>query len=306
MIVKQQNLINTKMSDQSNLQAHYKEFCNSTTVNIITPILNYVNTNKQPFTLEQLLAVCNLPPTKSSGKSHGKDFSGAVVPPMAVSNTDKSASAVHCKTCVYQYVRGDNRGNLCGKRVVAGYDYCGSCLKRGTVKRELSTNGITPGAAPGAIPGLSGMPSEDQSASDEKNGLSVTEYDKERGYFLDHERNFIVHETVPGSGNIFVIGKHDSETNSIVPLTEQEEIIAKNIGLILPPDNILKGSTSQTQNKSETQSVPSVPKVGTVHSVVPGVVPSAHLPTVQPIVNKPTVTVPPAVPGAIPQIPSLN
>jgi hypothetical protein len=230
----------------------------------------------------------------------------SIVSSIAPSNTRRSVPGIGApqqgKTCVYQFRRGLNKGQYCNKSVAPGSEYCPNCLKRNAINKELASKGVSPGPAPGFIPGMSGMDNHaviDPSDTQESQ-LSVIPYDEEKGWYREIDNNFIVYEASPN--NILVIGKLDTDSNSIVLLTNQEKTIAKNLGLCLPNDNTSSsdGEDSQSQSQAQPQkqstpasshpAIPSIPNISKHSSAVSYAIPQVnHMASIPQIPAVPSV-----------------
>jgi len=263
--------------------------------------------------VEDLLLMTQTPDTRSS-TNHVSTTPG--VPTMAFGGAVPTMAAAIAPTtnrkrntaapapagaggCSYEYKRGENRGNRCGKAVSPGHQYCNSCLKtRKNLLKDMAGAGKSvPGAAPavGSFPGMGNIPgyeppNQDNTSQQGKGSMNVIAYDESRGLYLEPTHNFIVREITPGV--IAVLGRLTEPGNKIVPLTSQEESTARSIGLVIGED-----SNNVSTTISVTASVPAVPGVYSASGVSdthPG------LPQI-PSLGRQV----PAVPG-IPQIPMMS
>jgi len=310
------------MAETTNFQVHYTEHCNTIINDVLTPILELVNSRPGPYTMDQLVEKLHMPSTKGRcitpaipSMAFGAGVVPSVVSSIAPTNSRKTtvtANPQQGRTCNYQLKRGAHKGQYCGKNVAPGNEYCASCLKRPALNKELASKGMTPGVAPGVIPGMAGIPtgysSSQSDNGDQGSKLTVVPFDQERGLFKDIERGFIVYQS---ESDIIVIGKHDENTDTILQLTDQEKIVAQQVGLMLPSEQ-----SEDSEGEFLQQSVPSpessssIPQANianneTYQSVVPnvprvnGVLPSipqlgSSIPNIQ------------ASLGGIPQIPSIH
>lgn len=269
-------------------------------------------------TVEELMAMTNTPAIKTSTTPHmpapavpSVAFGGAVPPitsSVAPTNNRKpaptSAAPVAGRTCSYQYKRGVNKDQFCGKGVAPGSQFCNSCLRSRKNIGGGAGSGV-PGVAPGvgAIPGMAGLPSGYNASSAATNppspsatgSFSVVAYDESRNLYKDPQNGFIV--TQVREGVIAVIGYLLEAENRIVPLTEQQKLVAQNLGLQL-------ADTKQSSNQSAV-TIPQIPAAAPSIPQIPTAAPSIpQIPTAVPS------TVAPQVPAAIPslpqQIPTVN
>lgn len=205
-------------------------------------------------TVEELTEMIKLPSTNHvplAASAPAMAFGGAV-PPLSQAATGKKVAASStilanpvAGRCAYQFKRGEHKGLYCGKNVALGNNFCNNCMKtRSKAATEGALNSTAPGAAPNmGAPGFTApQPTENQSGA-----LSVVPFDESRGLFRDPVHNFIVRQVTPGS--IAVIGKRQESDNSIIPLTPQDKVIAREIGLVIP------------------EQTPSMPTIGTIPSM---------------------------------------
>jgi hypothetical protein len=220
---------------------------------VLGPVVQHLNNRGVSVTVEELSGVLQLPaarssvsPVNSTSSVPSMAFGGGAVPPMAAAvvpttsarKNTATSTPVAGRTCMYQFKRGGNKGQYCGKATAAGSDFCNSCVKsRKNLQKEMAAGGM-PGAAPfqGAIPGMAGLPpgyGAPLPASTPAQGgqLSVVEFDEERGLFREPTHNFIIRQI--DTGVVVVIGRLTEPDNRIVPLNAQEEATARLIGLVI-------------------------------------------------------------------------
>jgi hypothetical protein len=217
------------------------------TTNILPHIVDYVVEQKGPITVDGLVSYLKLPsvrPTYASASPvPASPFGGAAVPMMMPTTSSSSrkqtgvTTAQPGKSCTYQFKRGDNKGKYCGKPTSPGADFCAQCIKtRKNLQKEAPST--LPGVAPGLSTGLPGYnPPIESSVNEEgepqNGGLSVVDFDPSRELFREPVRNFIIKQSKEGV--LLVLGKlkEDNGVQEIVPLTEDETVYAKSIGLIV-------------------------------------------------------------------------
>lgn len=307
---------------------------------VLGPIVQHLVNKGVQVSVEELAGVLQLPATRgftpappNPATVPAMAFGGGIpitgaVPPMAAAvaptnsrKTSATNAPVRGRTCMYQFKRGEHKGEYCGKPVAPGSEFCGPCMKtRKNLAKEVA-GGAPPGTAPGmgAIPGMAGFPPgyappvPATAAAPAGGQLSVNEYDTSRGLFIEPAHNFIVTQVRPGV--VVVVGHLSEAENKIVPLTSQQQAIALSIGLNLPDgDNVMPA----------TQAAVTPPHVPTVAHAAPAAIPTIptgipNIPMVQPTNNVPALPViapltaqPPiaapthgAVTG-IPQIPQIS
>jgi hypothetical protein len=184
--------------------------------------------------------------------------------------------------CMYQYKRGENKGQLCGKPVAEGTNYCSNCLK---TRKNL---------------GLDSHNSIEERDLLVNNSLTVVVHDESRHLYRDPNTNFIIYQTA--SRPPTAIGQ--LVNNKIHPLTDPQIQMATELGLLIynlssnptpsPSISLLKNPIQ----KVPLPLIPSVPSVPTVHAV-------PSVPTVPAVPSVPTVPAVPAVP-AVPSVPAMH
>lgn len=275
--------------------------------NIIFPAIVQGLRNKDiTVTVEELSAMTNTPIVKTVTSPAFNNFPGPghTIPPVTnnfgpnmvptvgqgTNNNRKNTittNPIAGRTCMYQFKRGDNKGKYCGKSTSAGCDYCNSCMRSRKIPNagEISTPGLAPSA--GTIPGMVGAsnlpPGYDNpvvSVVDE-NGttagkLSVVEYDKENGLFLEPNYKFIVYEI--SENNIGVIGHLNEELNVINKLTPQQKELATSIGLIVEgespvnPEPLVAAAPVVPKNVTKVSPIPTInPPPQNTLPVIPGI-----------------------------------
>lgn len=129
--------------------------------------------------------------------------------------------------CIYQYRRGEKKGQYCEKAVTPGESYCNNCIKN---RKKIAKEGKVPtSTAPVTAP-------EPTAATSSGGGqLSVVMYDETRQLYREPTHNFIVHQVSPGT--IAVIGKIIEGESKLFPLSEEEKTIARSIGLVISEVN---------------------------------------------------------------------
>jgi hypothetical protein len=119
-------------------------------------------------------------------------------------NTDK---------CIYQYKRGENKGQLCGKPVTEGMSYCSNCIK---TRKNLGMD-------------QQNLTDEQIDRGERGNSLTVVVHDESRHLYRDPNTNFIIYQTQCRAPT--VIGRLCND--KIIPLTESEFNIASELGLLI-------------------------------------------------------------------------
>lgn len=194
-------------------------------------------------------------------------------------------------TCAYRLERATvNKDKYCGGKTVNGTHYCNlPAHKDGGSPSAKKKTGTKPGVAPNVATFQHQQPLQQEQAQNLE--FEVVPYDVERGLYRDQVRNFIVTE-LPNDGGVIVFGK--LLDNDIIPLTEEEKAVAKQIGLSI----------------SENQEMPkAVPVAQSVAQPVVQAVTQGQIPLTQPVIQQlpsgqPTVQQLPQ--SNIPQIPTMS
>ena len=258
-------------------------------------------------TLEELAKWCNLPMNRSLMPAMG--FGGAVPTPVsttAVSTTGAKKKPgtkvevkpllrsdgtpetstgkpfIEGKSCRHFYEKGAvNQGKYCGKDVVKGTFYCSNK----THKDKENKQKVSPGIAP----------SIDVVEPEDNGDLAVQPYDEARGLFREVNHDFIVKEGKL-EGEIISLGKLYSD-NTIKPLTENEKIIARALGITVPDIDL--------NNVVEEQTAPVISKVPSSIPQMPSSIPQmpSSIPQMPSSIPQMPMSVP-QMPMSIPQMPS--
>jgi hypothetical protein len=124
------------------------------------------------------------------------------------------------ETCIWEYKRGPEKGQLCGKIAVSGKKYCTTCLKRpGLSKPEK----VKKSAFVEPVD-IDVMP---KSNDGQILAFDVEVYDADKGQYINRATNFILQQDEKG---IYTIGKADYTNEKIInKLTEEEITIAKSL-----------------------------------------------------------------------------
>jgi len=256
-------------------------------------------------TLEELAKWCNVPMSRSLMPAMG--FGGAVPAPISTTSTTGAKSKagtkvevkpllkpdgtpetstgkpfIEGKSCRHFYEKGAvNAGKFCGRDVVKGSNYCSNK----THKDKENKQKVNPGVAPTV-----------EIVQEEEDGLlQVRPYDKARGLHEEVNHHFIVKEE--GEDIIVCWGKLYPD-NTIKPLTENEKIIAKALGITIPD---IDHNDLVTESKAP-MSVPQMPMPMSVPQMpMPMSVPQMPMPMSVPQMPMPMSV--PQMPRSIPQFP---
>lgn len=128
--------------------------------------------------------------------------------------------------CMYQFKRGKNKDRFCGKTVSQNSMYCTGCLKN-------RFKNVDPGTQP-LEECQKDLETTDSTSEPTPIHLSVIPFDESRGLYKDQLHNFIVQQIEPNV--IAALGRFSEEDNKLVPLTEEEKTIARNMGLAVMSD----------------------------------------------------------------------
>lgn len=258
---------------------------------VLHPIVNFLTREKGcQVTIEELRSVLQLPaPVPSPMKVPGLPQGGMipVQPPslnnfMAMNATNGKASGPAKKdkaphngpTCTYKFIRGKNKGQVCGEPAVEGSEFCRTCIKK-------KASGGPGSAAPDTPTGKASGSRNDQSSGSEASGeLTVVPYKNQPGYFKTVQHGFIVKQI---EGNR-IVATAVEENNKTRPLTEAEKRIAYDIGIGI------------VENEAPVEQAPSIP---------------VAIPMSQPVVTStiPTVTATsgiPVIPNLVAAVPKMN
>lgn len=135
--------------------------------------------------------------------------------------------------CVYQFQRGDKKGQVCGAPVAGGADaggseYCRGCLKKKTVQGSVKGAGgggkktVAPPSAPGGM-----VATQEQEQTGGGNTIRAVPIDGQPDMFKDTEHNFILKQYPDESIVALCV-----EINGIQrPLTADEKKLAQLRGL---------------------------------------------------------------------------
>lgn len=274
------------------------------------PIVSLTASKGVTISVEEILQCLEAPsPMKSSGRSSVPPTSASVplqTPPMAFGGSSDTAQkrarkdpemAVPGQGCIYEFVRGNNRGKRCDKRRADGSMYCSSCLRKTKVQSEISQ-----GTSSSSSSSSSSTPfpsSSSVSSSTNEDELQVVVYDEARNLFREIINNFIVRDE--GDDGIVVIGKLRPD-KTIGPLTAQDEKIARNLKLKISSNCTTVESSCGEEDEEVEDDLPTV-----VQKSPPEVKPSNQTPSVPSIPIVPSMTSVPSIPSipSIPYIPSI-
>lgn len=130
---------------------------------------------------------------------------------LKITHNTKSLYTNSNKKCIWEFKRGKTKGNICNKPTVDNSDYCSSCIKRVTFKKQNPSNQDL-------------MITNNMSFNDLSIGgsemLNAIPFDKQRGLIkLD---SYICRLEKAGDiTNMYIVGKLD-EGEDLVKLTEDE------------------------------------------------------------------------------------
>jgi hypothetical protein len=212
-------------------------------------------------TLEELAKWSNLPMNRSLQPA--MPFGGAV--PAPVTTTTSTAGAkkkpgtkvevkpllnpdgsfqtstgkpfIEGKSCKHFYEKGlVNAGKFCGRDVVKGTDYCSTKSHKDKENKQK----VQPGVAPKVEVA---QPQEEE----DNGGLQVKWYDEERELYEEITNSFILKAKGTEENPIYVVYGKLHPDNNIKPLTENEKIIAKALGLTIPDVEESKAPVNKPQ-----------------------------------------------------------
>jgi len=132
------------------------------------------------------------------------------------------------KKCVWEFKRGKTKGNVCNKPTMENSDYCSSCIKRVTFKKQnLSNSELT----------ISNNITYDLPivGCNEITALDAKPYDKSRGlYQCNNSYIFRLEKsnTKDDVDNMYIIGKLD-ENEELIKLSNEEFDQAVNDGYLI-------------------------------------------------------------------------
>jgi len=207
--------------------------------NILHPIVNFLTKEKGcQVTVEELRSVLQLPaPVPSPMKVHGSGLpQGGMIPvqPPSLNNfmamsaagkapAKKDKAPHNGPTCTYKFIRGKNKGQVCGEPAVEGSEFCRTCIK----KKASGGPGVSPDTPTGKTSGHASASKNDQSNSEGSGELTVVPYKNQPGYFKTVQHGFIVKQI---EGNR-IVATAVEDNGKARPLTEAEKRIAYDIGI---------------------------------------------------------------------------
>jgi len=251
--------------------ALFDSFVQYVTAAILEPIAQHMTSKGIPTTSPELASLLQLP--RANVASH-MAFGGAVpsmVPSAASSSSRKNTvvtAPVQGQTCGYQYKRGGNKGQFCGKATAPGEEFCSSCIKsRKNLSKDLAAGAAAPtagGSKSGGIPGMAGIPSGAPTAPSDSGSLNVVPYDVTRNLYKEPNHGFIV-SPLP-DGRIAVLGRLSETENKVVSLTPDEQQVAVSIGLSVVESEQTIASVSIHANPpapvvGSKNTLPSIPSI---------------------------------------------
>ena len=269
------------------------------------------------ITAEELYKWSNLPMNRSLMPA--MTFGGAVPNPVSTTSTTTTAAAkkkagagakekvelkvnsdgtpqtstgkpfIVGKSCRHFYEKGAvNQGKYCGRDVVKGTDFCSNKTHKDKENKQKPTVG---GVAPSV---------EVAEPEEENGGLQVRWYDKDRFLYEETTHHFIIlqkedDEQATSMGKLY-------PDNTIKPLTENEKVIARALGITVPDIDL---NDLISESKTPVAQVPmSVPQMPIPVAQVPMSVPQMPMPVAQVPMSVPQVPMSvPQMPMSVPQMP---
>lgn len=257
-------------------------------------------------TLEELAKWCNLPMNRSLQPA--MPFGGAVPAPVTTATTSTAGAKkkpgtkvevkpllnpdgsfqtstgkpfIEGKSCKHFYEKGlVNAGKFCGRDVVKGTDYCSTKSHKDKENKQK----VQPGVAPKIEVA--------QPEPEDNGGLQVKWYDEERELYEEITNNFILKAEGSEENPIYLVFGKLHPDNNIKPLTENEKVIAKALGLTVPDVEEPKAPVVQMPVQMPMQMPMQVPQQVQIPQAVQQVAPQIPMPI--PI---------PQMPRAVPQFP---
>jgi len=228
-------------------------------------------------------------------------------------NTKKDKVPHNGPTCTYKFIRGKNKGQVCGEPAVEGSEFCRSCIKKkasggpGNAAPDTPTGRVSgPGLGPGPV---NGSRNDQNNNSDASGELTVVPYKNQPGYFKTVQHGFIVKQI---EGNR-IVATAVEENNKLRPLTEAEKRIAYDIGIGIvenetPTVSMQMGSgptvDANVEQHTSSAVIPSTtPPIPSTTSTIPVATPP--IPSTTPTIPSTTPTIPSTTP-TIPVIPNLH
>jgi hypothetical protein len=155
-------------------------------------VVKYVNerNDDEPLNVEELSKVLYLPNLK-------------------ITHNTKALFTNSNKKCVWEFKRGKTKGNICNKPTVDNSDYCSSCIKRVTFKKQNASQDL--------------MITDNISFNELSTGgemLNAIPFDKNRGLYKLDSYIFRL-EKENDMTNMYIIGKLD-DNDELVKLNENE------------------------------------------------------------------------------------
>lgn len=180
-------------------------YINELIKNVILPIVvDYVNDHdKQDITVNELEEVLQL---NNSKYSHYQV------------NKKGSSESDYNKKCIWEYKKGKNKGELCGKPTIKNTNYCSTCIKRSVITPKQSSEDFV----------KSQINFDDFPMSTENDifNLDLEDYDADNNLFINQASNFIFKRY---DENTFkIIGKADNTKNNLMYKLTHEDIIKIN------------------------------------------------------------------------------
>jgi hypothetical protein len=228
--------------------------------------------------------------TTTKGKAGTKAEVKVLLRPDGTPETSTGKPFIEGKSCRHFYEKGAvNAGKYCGRDVVKGTFYCSNK----THKDKENKQKVNPGVAP--------VVETVQKEEEDNGGLQVKWYDKERGLLEETTHHFIVKEE--GEDVIVCYGKLYPD-NTIKPLTENEKIIAKALGIIIPDVNNNDIITETKTPMTVPQMPMSVPQMPMSVPQMPSSVPQMPMSVPQMPMSVPQMPMSvPQMPRSTPQFP---
>jgi len=175
-------------------------------------------------------------------------------------------------TCVYQFQRGNKKGQVCGEQVAqdgrpGAEEYCKNCLKKKTVQNRINSGSSSKSSVqPPVLPG--GMVSvPEQSSSSAENTIDAVPIDGHNDLFMDLKNNFILKQYEDGSLVALAVEEKGHQRD----LTAEEKVTAQALGLCIldtpsPAPAVQSVPTIPTVAATDTvaaiPSIPTIPQVG--------------------------------------------